>query len=106
MEPSWHLFILRLRPELLRITRNEFIEELKSVGIGTSVHFIPLHRHPFYVREYNYSPQDLPHADANYSRCLSLPIFPDLSEAQCERVVRSVQGVVEKNRKKTTMAVG
>lgn len=47
---SWHLFILRLRPELLTITRDEFIEELKTAGIGTSVHFIPLQRRPFYVR--------------------------------------------------------
>ena len=50
-EHSWHLFILRLRPELLSIGRDEFIEELKAAGIGTSVHFIPLHHHPYYVRE-------------------------------------------------------
>ena len=106
VEHFWHLFILRLRTELLSITRNEFIEELKSLGVGTSVHFIPLHRHPFYVREYGYAPQDFPRADANYSRCLSLPIFPTSHETQCERVVRSIQGVVEKNRKKTTVAVG
>jgi dTDP-4-amino-4,6-dideoxygalactose transaminase len=105
VQHSWHLFILRLRPELLSITRDEFIEELKSLGIGTSVHFIPLHRHPFYVREYSYVPADFPVADANYSRCLSLPIFPGMSTAQSERVVKAVREVVHKNRKTTTMAV-
>jgi perosamine synthetase len=102
---SWHLFILRLRSEFLNITRNEFIEELNTLGIGASVHFIPLHRHPFYVREYGCIPSDFPRAEDNYSRCVSLPIYPDMSEAQCERVVRSVIHVIEKGRKKTMVAV-
>jgi dTDP-4-amino-4,6-dideoxygalactose transaminase len=106
MQHSWHLFILRLRPELLTINRNQFIEELKMAGVGTSVHFIPLHRHPFYVRQYGCVPRDFPQAEDSYSRCLSLPIFPDLTEAQRERVVQSVLHVVEKNRKKTLVPVG
>jgi dTDP-4-amino-4,6-dideoxygalactose transaminase len=105
MQHSWHLFILRLRPSLLTITRNEFIEELKAAGVGTSVHFIPLHRHPFYVRQYGCSPKYFPQAEDSYSRCLSLPIFPGLSEAQREQVVQSVLHVVEKNRKKMMVVV-
>jgi dTDP-4-amino-4,6-dideoxygalactose transaminase len=105
MQHSWHLFILRLRPDLLTITRNEFIEELKTTGVSTSVHFIPLHRHPFYVRQYGCLPKDFPQAEDSYSRCLSLPIFPDLSEAQRKRVVQSVLDVVEKNRKKVMVVV-
>jgi dTDP-4-amino-4,6-dideoxygalactose transaminase len=96
LEHSWHLFILRLRRDALTINRNEFIEELKAMGIGTSVHFIPLHRHPFYVREYGCTPSDFPQAEDSYSRCISLPIYPDLSEAQCERVVQSIIRIVEK----------
>jgi dTDP-4-amino-4,6-dideoxygalactose transaminase len=102
---SWHLFILRLRPEFLTITRNEFIEELKAAGVGTSVHFIPLHRHPYYVRQYGCTPNDFPQADDSYSRCISLPIYPDLTEEQRERVVQSVQQCVEKNRKQAMVAV-
>jgi dTDP-4-amino-4,6-dideoxygalactose transaminase len=105
MQHSWHLFILRLRPDLLTITRNEFIEQLKADGVGTSVHFIPLHRHPYYVRQYGCLPKDFPQAEDSYSRCLSLPIFPDLSEAQRKRVVQSVLHVVEKNRKKVMVVV-
>jgi len=99
MEHSWHLFILRLRSDSLTLTRNEFIEELKARGIGTSVHFIPLHKHPFYVREYGCVARDFPHAEDSYSRCVSLPIYPDLSDAQCERVVQNVVHLVEKSRK-------
>ena len=106
VEHSWHLFILRLRSGLLNINRDEFIEELKEAGIGTSVHFIPLHRHPFYVREFGYKPEDFPQADANYVRSLSIPIFPDMTMAQQRRVVDSVARVVEKNRKRTAVVVG
>jgi dTDP-4-amino-4,6-dideoxygalactose transaminase len=106
MQHSWHLFILRLRPDLMAIDRDQFIEELKTAGVGTSVHFIPLHRHPFYVRKYGCVPQDFPQAENSFSRCLSLPIFPDMTQAQQERVVQTVLQVVAKNRKKTLVPVG
>jgi perosamine synthetase len=97
---SWHLFILRLRPDLLDTGRSEFVNELRSRGIGTSVHFIPLHRHPFYISTYGYQQEDFPHAEDAFSRCLSLPIFPDMTEQEVERVIHSVLSVVENNRKK------
>src|SRR5258708_12457646 len=59
-EHSWHLFILRLRPDMLSISRDEFIEQLKAAGIGTSVHFIPLPHHPYYIHHSTYPPGDFP----------------------------------------------
>lgn len=106
IEHSWHLFILRLRSDMLNINRDQFIEELKDAGIGTSVHFIPLHRHPYYVREFGARAEDFPQADANYVRSLSIPIFPDMTMAQQKRVVDSVARVVEKSRKRTAVVVG
>jgi dTDP-4-amino-4,6-dideoxygalactose transaminase len=103
---SWHLFILRLRPDCLTIDRNQFIEELKTAGVGTSVHFIPLHRHPFYVREYGCVPEDFPQAENSFSRCLSLPIFPDMTGKQLARVVRSVKQICQKNLKRVMTVVG
>jgi dTDP-4-amino-4,6-dideoxygalactose transaminase len=96
---AWHLYILRIRPDLLELNRNRFIEELKKLGIGTSVHFIPLHLHPYYSRTYDYAEDQFPHANDAYSRCISLPIYPDMSEAEVERVITSVQAVVQGNRK-------
>jgi dTDP-4-amino-4,6-dideoxygalactose transaminase len=98
IQHSWHLYILRLRPEMLGITRSEFIEELKKLGIGTSVHYIPLHLHSFYQRTYGYRGGDFPNAEDAYSRCLSLPIFPDMTDAEVERVIRSVQQIVGEHR--------
>ena len=76
---AWHLYIVRLRPDSLDLERNQFIEELKKLGIGTSVHFIPLHHHPFYARAYGYATGNFPNAEDAFSRCISLPIFPDMT---------------------------
>lgn len=103
---AWHLFILRLRPQMLRITRDDFIEQLSARGIGTSVHFIPLHRHPFYIRQYRHTCSDFPQADASYLQSVSLPIYPDLSDAQCGQIVSTIRDVVTKNRLLRTVSVG
>lgn len=96
---SWHLFLLRIRPEMLTIERNECIEQLKEAGIGTSVHFIPLHLHPFYARTYGYRPGDFPHAEEAYSRTISLPIYPDLTEQEVGRITSAVKSIVTKHRR-------
>lgn len=103
---SWHLFILRIRPDRLEIDRAGFIEELRRRGIGTSVHFIPLHRHPFYQQKYGCKVTDFPHAEDAFARCLSLPIFPDMTEEEVERVIASVTQVIADNRKRVLAVAG
>ena len=99
-EHAWHLFILRIRPGILAMTRDEFIEHLKKEGIGTSVHFIPLHRHPYYIREFGCKAADFPNAEDAFSRCVSLPIFPDLSRAQQKQVVSTVKQLISEYSRK------
>lgn len=94
---SWHLFILRLRPELLATGRNALVHQLKQAGIGTSVHFIPLHLHPYYRDRYGYCSGDFPHAEDAFARCISLPIYPDMNERDVERVATSVERFVQNN---------
>ncbi|RZU38911.1 DegT/DnrJ/EryC1/StrS family aminotransferase [Edaphobacter modestus] len=94
---SWHLFILRLRPEMLATGRNDLIHQLKQAGVGTSVHFIPLHLHPYYRERYGYRSGDFPNAEDAFTRCVSLPIYPDMNEADVERVTASVEQFVQKN---------
>lgn len=101
---SWHLFIVRLRPEFFEIGRNQFIARLKELGIGTSVHFIPLHLHPYYQHEYGYCAGDFPNAEDAFSRCLSLPIYPDLSLEEMNRVVDAVEQVVWESKKRVLAA--
>jgi dTDP-4-amino-4,6-dideoxygalactose transaminase len=87
---SWHLYVLRLHLEQLRINRNIFINELKERGIGTSVHFIPLHLHPFYQNQFGYRPGDFPVADGEFERCISLPIYPRMNEETVQHVIEAV----------------
>jgi dTDP-4-amino-4,6-dideoxygalactose transaminase len=95
---AWHLYPIRLRVERLDITRGEVIEALKARGIGTSVHFIPLHLHPYYRREYGYEPRDLPIATREYEREISLPIYPSLAEASVERIVDCIGDILQPSR--------
>lgn len=98
-EHSWHLFVIKLREGTLRITRNEFILELKALGIGTSVHFIPLHLHPYYRETYGYSPEDVPAALDAYERSISLPIYSTMTSTTVERVAWSVLDVVNRHQR-------
>ena len=72
------------------LTRDNFMERLREKGIGCSVHFIPLHFHSYYQRRYGYQRGDFPRAEEEYRRCISLPIYPDLTKAQVERVISAV----------------
>jgi perosamine synthetase len=89
-DSAWHLYVLRLNLEELSITRSEMIEKLKERGVGTSVHFIPLHMHPYYKNRYGYREEDFPVASKQYQRYLSLPIFPGMTESQIDYVIKNV----------------
>lgn len=96
---AWHLFVLRLRPEALTIGRDQVIEELKALGVLTSVHFIPASYHPVYQRELGLKPGAFPVAEDAYLRMVSLPLYPGLTDAQVDAVCERVLAVVEKYRR-------
>ena len=89
---AWHLYMLHLLGEAP--DRAGVIDALKAEGIGTSVHFIPLHLHPYYGRTYGYARGDLPAAEDAYDREISLPIYPDLAEAEVARVVDALRRAI------------
>ena len=91
---SWHLFVIRLNLDRLSIDRDQVIEELKNRNIGTSVHFIPLHLHPYYMRTYAYKRGDYPGAEAIYERCISLPIYPKMSDRDVDDVIEALTDIV------------
>jgi len=88
-----HLYPLRLNPQRLRITRDEFIIKLKEAGIGVSVHFIPLHTMPFYKNRYNLNENDFPETMNSYRNEISLPIWPGMSTEQVNRVIEAVLAI-------------
>jgi len=96
---AWHLYLLRLRPELLTIDRNRFIELLQESGISPSVHFIPLHLMPLYQRDWGYQAGDFPRAEAAYANEITLPLYPDLTGPEVDYIIQTVVGTVTQNRK-------
>lgn len=96
VEHAWHLYVLRLNLESLTLTRDQFIEELTRRKVGTSVHFIPVHRHSYYRNKYDYSPLDYPVAEKNYQRSLSLPLNLHLTDSDVDYVIGAVFDVAKK----------
>ncbi len=96
---AWHLYAIRLRLERLTLNRAEFIERLKAEGIGTSVHFIPLHRQPYYRDRFGFQPADYPVADDAYERLISLPLYSRMTKQDVNDVVEAVWRVVRRHRR-------
>ncbi len=96
----YHLYAVRLREDLLSIDRHSFIELLKQAGIGASVHFIPLHKHPYYRDAFGYRPEQFPLAERFYSGLVSLPLYPKMSEADVEDVVTAVRHILIAHRRR------
>ena len=94
---AWHLYMLRLHLNRLVIDRADFIQELSKRNIGTSVHFIPLHIHPYYRETYGYQPEDFPVAYHEYLREISLPIYSRMTDGDVRDVIAAVQDVVRRH---------
>jgi dTDP-4-amino-4,6-dideoxygalactose transaminase len=90
---SWHLFAIRLRLKRLKINRDAFMNELKRAGVGCSVHWRPLHLHPYYQKTFGWRAQDFPIATAQWKRLISLPIFPGMLEEEIEHVINTVKRI-------------
>jgi dTDP-4-amino-4,6-dideoxygalactose transaminase len=90
---------VQLELDQLRIDRGEFIEALKAEQIGTSVHFIPLHMHPYYRDRWGYRAEDLPNASRVFERTCSLPIYPDMSDDDVDDVIHAVRRLCTAHRR-------
>ncbi len=95
---AWHLYVLRLNLQRLKIDRSDFIRELRERGIGTSVHFIPIPLHPFFA-QLPLSRCACPRALGLYPRIVSLPLYPAMTEEQVHYVAQSVREVLENARR-------
>ncbi len=95
---AWHLYVVRLRPEMRTISRDEFIVAMKERGIGTSVHFIPIHHHPYYRETFGWAPGDFPVADRAFESMVSLPLYTRMTEREVDRVASAVAEIVRGDR--------
>lgn len=98
-KPSYHLYPIFLNIEQFKITRAQFIDELKKLGIGASVHFIPLYRHPYYKNTFGLEEKNFPISEYLYPRIITLPIWPGMTDSQIYRVAESVNALSMKYKK-------
>jgi dTDP-4-amino-4,6-dideoxygalactose transaminase len=98
-ETAWHLYAMKLNLAMLTITRDECIQHLSQNGIGTGVHFIPLYRHPYYKKNFNYQPKGFPNSEWIFERVISLPIYPDMTSKDIERIIEVLFNLIEEYKK-------
>jgi len=99
---AWHLFQIRLRLDRLNIDRDAFLEGLRERGIGFSVHWRPLHLHPYYRESFGWRPEELPAATDSWRRSVSLPLFPSMTAAELDAVVAAVRDLCAVHRRPAT----
>jgi dTDP-4-amino-4,6-dideoxygalactose transaminase len=91
---AWHLYVMQFDFRLLGKTRTQVGKELHNLGIGWQVHYIPVHLQPYYRRRYGYALGKCPIAEAYYRSCLSLPLYPAMTDVDVKRVVEAVISVI------------
>ncbi|HXE95881.1 MAG TPA: DegT/DnrJ/EryC1/StrS family aminotransferase [Dongiaceae bacterium] len=90
---AWHLYVIRLTNDA-PVSRDRFIELMAEKGVGCSVHFIPLHLHPYWRDRYNLKPEDYPNALEAYERAVSLPLFTKMNDTDQQRVIAAVSEIL------------
>lgn len=99
VQHAWHLYVVLVDPSKLHIHRDQVIEELRERGIGTAVHFIPLHLHRYYREKWGYRTGDFPIAEEYFDRCISLPIYPGMTDEDVTQVIEALDEIATKFRK-------
>jgi perosamine synthetase len=95
---SWHLYSIRLKLDRLKTDRAAVISEMKSAGIGTSVHWMPLHMHPYYCKKFGHAPSDYPCAASVYPQLITLPLYPDLTAEEVEYICATLKDIIARHR--------
>ncbi len=99
VKAAYHIYVIRLRIEMLKVGRKEVFEALRAENIGVNVHYMPLHLHPFYQQRFGYRQGDYPNAERYYEQAITLPLFPKMSDGDIADVVQAVKKVIQNYRK-------
>jgi dTDP-4-amino-4,6-dideoxygalactose transaminase len=99
VEHCWHLYAIRVDTDRLKIGRDQFVEELRARGIGTSVHFIPIHYHPYFREKLGLHDGDYPVTERIFAGLISLPVYPRMTDADVARVSEALHQIVAANRR-------
>ncbi len=92
--PAWHIYMIQLNLDKLKVDRREMFEALRAENIGVNVHYIPVHLQPYYQKRFGYRRGDFPKAENYYSRAVTLPVFPKMSDKDIDDVIAAVKKVI------------
>ncbi len=92
---AYHIYVIQLRTEKLKVGRKEIFDALRAENIGVNVHYVPVHLHPFYQMEFGYKKGDYPKAERYYERAITLPVFPKMSKEDVEDVIKAVKKTID-----------
>jgi dTDP-4-amino-4,6-dideoxygalactose transaminase len=95
---GWHIYVIKVKPGLLTVTRKEIFEALQAENIGVNVHYLPVYLHPYY-RDLGYEKGICPNAEELYENMITLPLFPSMSNEDVNDVVVAVKKVIDYYRK-------
>jgi len=90
---AWHLYTAQIDFQHLQRTRTEVMSRLRQLGVGSQVLYIPVHLQPYYRRRYGYGPGKCPNAERFYERCLSLPLYPAMTDPDAAKVAAAVRSL-------------
>jgi UDP-4-amino-4,6-dideoxy-N-acetyl-beta-L-altrosamine transaminase len=93
--PAWHIYMIQLNLERLKVGRREIFEALKAENIGVNVHYIPVHLQPYYQKRFGYHSGDFPKAENYYSGAITLPVFPKMTDRDVDDVIRAVKKILK-----------
>lgn len=97
---SWHLYLMRIIPEKLTISREEFAKKMQAAGLGISVHFIPIFHFTYWKELYpDFTKENYPNAERQYNQTISIPLYPDMTDEQAQLVIDTVIQIGNENRK-------
>jgi len=97
---AWHLYLLRILPEKLLISRQEFAKKMQEAGLGISVHFIPIFHFTYWKKLYpDFTAENFPNAETQYSRTISIPLYPDMTEEDAQLVIDTIIKIGNENRR-------
>ena len=94
VDSCFHLYVLKIDFEKIGKDRKQFMEELRQKNIGTQVHYIPVHTHPYYKKIFGYKWGDFPKAEEYYRQALSLPLYPAMTDEDVEYVIQSFKEII------------
>lgn len=99
VKAAYHIYVIQLRTEKLKAARKEIFDALTAENVGVNVHYLPVHLHPYYRREFGYKKGDFPKAEGYYDQAITLPLFPGMTDGDVEYVIEAVKKVITNYRR-------